>query len=87
MKAAFIEQTGPAENITFGELPEPSPSGREVLVKVAAVAVNPIDTYIRSGTSMPSKSRQSVSCFSVAAASAKREARTTPSDGRIGQFV
>jgi NADPH2:quinone reductase len=50
MKAAFIQQPGPPESITFGELPKPSPTGRQVLVKVAAVAVNPIDTYIRSGT-------------------------------------
>lgn len=49
MKAAYIEQTGPPEAIQFGDLPQPAPQGREVLVKVAAVAVNPIDTYIRSG--------------------------------------
>ncbi len=50
MKAAFIQQPGPPESITFGELPKPSPTAKQVLVKVAAVAVNPIDTYIRSGT-------------------------------------
>ncbi len=50
MKAAFIEQPGPPESIVYGERPKPSPTGRQVLVKVAAVAVNPIDTYIRSGT-------------------------------------
>ncbi len=49
MKAAFIRQTGPAENITYGDLPTPEPKGAEVLVKVAAVSVNPIDTYIRGG--------------------------------------
>lgn len=49
MKAAYIEQTGPAENIRYGELPTPTPTGTQVLVKVAAVAVNPIDTYIRGG--------------------------------------
>ena len=50
MKAAYIEQTGPPENIIFGDLPKPEPSATQVLVKVAAVAVNPVDTYIRAGT-------------------------------------
>jgi len=49
MKAAFIRQTGPARNIEYGELPAPEPRGMEVLVKVGAVSVNPIDTYIRNG--------------------------------------
>lgn len=49
MKAAYIEQTGPPENIQYGELPTPEPAGNQVLVKVAAVAVNPIDTYLRGG--------------------------------------
>jgi NADPH2:quinone reductase len=49
MKAAFITKTGPPENITFGDLPQPIPTGPRVLVKVGAVAVNPIDTYVRSG--------------------------------------
>ncbi len=49
MKAAYIEQTGPPENIIYGDLPDPQPQGKQVLVKVAAVAVNPIDTYLRSG--------------------------------------
>ena len=50
MKAAFINETGPCDVIQFGDLPDPEPGPSEVLVKVAAVAVNPIDTYIRSGT-------------------------------------
>lgn len=49
MKAAYIEQTGAPDVIQFGELPQPSPTGKQVLVKTGAVAVNPIDTYIRSG--------------------------------------
>jgi NADPH:quinone reductase len=49
MKAAFIEQIGPPENIRYKELPKPKPSGTQVLVKIEAVSVNPIDTYIRSG--------------------------------------
>ena len=49
MKAAYIEQTGPPENIIYGDLPRPKPAGTQVLVKVEAVAVNPVDTYIRAG--------------------------------------
>lgn len=50
MKAAYIEQTGPPEVIRFGERPRPEAGPGEVLVRVKAVAVNPIDTYIRAGT-------------------------------------
>lgn len=49
MKAAFFETTGAPDVIRFGDLPDPDPKAGEVRVKVAAVAVNPIDTYIRSG--------------------------------------
>lgn len=49
MKAAYIKQTGPPENIVFGELPKPEATGAQVLVKVEAVDVNPIDTYVRGG--------------------------------------
>ena len=46
MKAAFVQQTGPPENIIYGDLPVPALSGSQVLVRVKAVSVNPIDTYI-----------------------------------------
>ena len=49
MKAAFINRTGPPEVITIGELPKPKPTESEALVKVEAVDVNPIDTYVRGG--------------------------------------
>ncbi len=49
MKAAFINETGQPEVIQYGELPKPEIAATEVLIKVAAVAVNPIDTYLRSG--------------------------------------
>ena len=49
MKAAYIEKTGPPENIRFGDLPKPKAEASNCLVKVRAVAVNPLDTYIRSG--------------------------------------
>ena len=49
MYAAYIEETGGPEVIQYGELPKPEPGPNEVLVRVAAAAVNPIDTYLRSG--------------------------------------
>lgn len=49
MRAAFITETGPPEVIRIGELPDPAPGPREALVRVRACAINPIDTYVRSG--------------------------------------
>src|SRR5690349_3311065 len=50
MKAAYINATGPADSsIQFGDLPKPEATGSHVLIKVGAVAVNPIDTYLRNG--------------------------------------
>lgn len=50
MKAAFIRETGAPSAIEFGELPDPVVGDCQVLVRVKSVAVNPIDTYIRSGS-------------------------------------
>jgi NADPH:quinone reductase len=49
MRAAFIEQTGPVEVIRVGELPKPEAGPGQVLVKVGATALNPMDLYLRSG--------------------------------------
>lgn len=49
MKAAFIRQPGPPTNLIYDDLPTPEPRAGEVLVRVGAVCVNPIDTYIRAG--------------------------------------
>jgi NADPH2:quinone reductase len=54
MKAAAIKHTGPPEAIEIMDLPQPSVAAGQVLVRVEAVDVNPIDTYVRSGmVSMP----------------------------------
>jgi NADPH:quinone reductase len=50
MKAAYIESTGGPDAICYGDLPTPTPKQGEVLVRVGAVAVNPVDLYIRAGT-------------------------------------
>lgn len=49
MKAAYLEQTGAPEVIRYGDLPEPMVKSHQLRVRVRAVAVNPIDTYVRSG--------------------------------------
>ena len=49
MKAAYYEVTGSPDVIRFRDLPTPTPKPGEVLVRVTAASVNPIDTYIRSG--------------------------------------
>ncbi|MAT15576.1 MAG: quinone oxidoreductase [Planctomyces sp.] len=64
MKAAVIHQTGPAEEVLkVEELPSPEPKGNELLIAVHAAAVNPIDTYIRSGAiALPLKFPYIVGC-------------------------
>lgn len=49
MQAMVINQTGPAAVFTPQTLPTPKPASGEVLVKIRASSVNPIDVKIRSG--------------------------------------
>jgi len=49
VRAAFIREVGPPDSIVVGELADPVPGPRQALVRVRACAVNPIDTYVRSG--------------------------------------
>jgi len=48
MKAYCIRKTGGPEVLEIVQVPKPTPTGRDLLVKVIAVAVNPIDCKVRS---------------------------------------
>lgn len=49
MKAIRVAQHGGPEVLRLEEVPTPSPGPGQVLIKIAAAGVNPVDTYIRSG--------------------------------------
>ena len=49
MRAVQVPETGGPEVLTPGELPDPAPGPGELLVEVAAIGVNFIDTYQREG--------------------------------------
>jgi NADPH2:quinone reductase len=49
MKAIQVQQFGEPEVMQLAELPQPRAGAGEVLVRVRAIGVNPVDTYIRSG--------------------------------------
>ena len=50
MKAIVVREFGPAEVMKLEESPNPSPGPGQLLVRVKAVGVNPVEVYIRSGT-------------------------------------
>ena len=49
MKAIVIHQYGGPEALKYEDAPRPEPKDNQVLVKVIAAAVNPVDAMIRSG--------------------------------------
>jgi NADPH2:quinone reductase len=49
MKAIRVHQTGGPEAMQLDEVGDPTPSGNEALVEVAAIGVNYIDVYFRTG--------------------------------------
>jgi NADPH2:quinone reductase len=50
MKAIRVHAFGGPEVMVLEDVPDPSPGPSQVLVRVKAIGVNPVDNYIRSGT-------------------------------------
>jgi len=50
MKAIRVSEFGGPEVLKLVDVPEPKPEAGQVLVRVKAAGLNPVDTYIRSGT-------------------------------------
>jgi NADPH:quinone reductase len=49
MRAIRVHEFGDPDVLRLEELPEPRPVDDEVLVRVQAAGVNPVDTYVRAG--------------------------------------
>lgn len=49
MKAAYVEGFCDSSDIRYGDLPDPAPGPGQALVRVEVVAVNRVDTLVRSG--------------------------------------
>jgi len=49
MKAVVLHEYGPTSNLLYEVFPDPVPARGEVLVRVHAVSINPVDWKMRSG--------------------------------------
>src|SRR4051812_35787590 len=50
MKAIIVREFGPPEVMNLQETEKPKPMGSQVLVRVHAIGINPVETYIRAGS-------------------------------------
>jgi NADPH:quinone reductase len=50
MKAIRIKEFGGPEVMKFEDVPDPKPGPGQVVVRLRAIGVNPVDTYMRAGT-------------------------------------
>lgn len=49
MKAIIIAEPGDVNELIFTEIDQPTPSAQEVLIKVKAISINPVDVKTRAG--------------------------------------
>src|SRR5580658_3050041 len=49
MKAICAHQFGGPEVMKLEDVPDPKPAAGQVLVRLRAIGVNPVDAYVRSG--------------------------------------
>ena len=50
MKAIRVHQFGGAEVLKLEELPDPQPGPGQIVIRVGAAGVNPVEAYVRTGT-------------------------------------
>jgi NADPH:quinone reductase-like Zn-dependent oxidoreductase len=55
MKAAIINEFGDPDVLQIREVPKPEAAEGQVLIKVSAAGINPVDTKVRAGTNALSK--------------------------------
>jgi NADPH:quinone reductase len=50
MRAILVSEFGPPDVMKVASVPDPAPQSGQVTIRVRAAGVNPVETYIRSGT-------------------------------------
>lgn len=59
MKAMILKEFGGVENFVIEEIPQPQISENEVLIKVSAIGINPVDVKTRKGLGMAAQFKRS----------------------------